>query len=405
MEKNVLKVLQINSVCGYGSTGRIAVDLYHALENQGHECCIAYGRGSAPEGIKTIKIGSKADFYLHVLYARIFDGHGFASKKATNEFIQKAKLYNPDVIHLHNIHGYFINIELLFEYLREADVPIIWTLHDCWNFTGHCAHFDPINCDKWKEQCEKCQLKRVYPQRWFFDNSRKNYLRKRKCFSDIKKMIFVTPSKWLASMVQQSFLKDYNVITIPNGIDLRVFQPLDELQIPNVKKILSEKYKIDFSKKIFLGVASVWTRDKGFEDFINIAHMELEDIQIVLVGINKKQKRILPSNMIGIERTENKQELAALYACSDVFLNPTYADTFPTVNMEAMACGLPVIAYKTGGSTEIADIAVEKGDYTELAYTALEYLKSNIKTDRSTKLLDNDTSMKKYLELINTMSV
>ncbi len=369
-----MKVLQINSVCGYGSTGRIAVDLYHTLEEQGQECCIAYGRGKAPENIRTIKFGNKLDFYFHVLLTRLFDKHGFGSKYVTRKLIQQIKDYNPDVIHLHNIHGYYINIEILFDYLREVNKPVIWTLHDCWSFTGHCAHFDTIGCEKWKKQCEKCQLKKDYPQSILYDASKLNYIQKKRIFTEIKKLTIVTPSKWLAEMVKQSFLKGNEIEIIPNGIDKNVFVPLDNHQIMNTKKMLSDKFGIDFTKKIFLGVASIWTKDKGFFDFIKMSDIIPEDIQIVLVGVNKKQKEWLTPNMIGIERTQNQKELAAVYACSDVFLNPTYADTFPSVNMEALACGTPVVTYDTCGSPESViqgcGKVIEKGNYRELVYEA-----------------------------------
>ena len=189
-----MKVLQINSVCGVGSTGRIATDLYKVLEEQGHECVIAYGRGTAPEGIKTIKIGTDFDNYMHVAKTRIFDKHGFGSTKATKEFIEKVKAYDPDVIHLHNIHGYYINIEILFNYLKEANKKVIWTLHDCWAFTGHCSHFDYIGCDKWKDECEKCPQKKEYPSSILKDNSNWNYEKKKQIFTSVNNMTIVTPS-------------------------------------------------------------------------------------------------------------------------------------------------------------------------------------------------------------------
>lgn len=395
-----MKVLQINSVCGYGSTGRIAVDLYHMLEEQGHDCCIAYGRGTAPDDIQTIKIGNKVDFYFHALITRIFDEHGFASKRATRKFIQQAKEYNPDIIHLHNIHGYYINIEVLFQYLKEANRPVIWTLHDCWSFTGHCAHFAPTDCYKWKEQCEECELKGEYPQSCFLDHSKKNYFRKKRAFLGVENLLFITPSKWLSNMLKQSFLKDYNVTTIPNGIDNQVFYPIDVSQITQKKEQLTKKYGIDFSKKIFLGVASVWTKDKGFTDFIKISEIVPEEVQIVLVGVSKKQKKMLSSNIIGIERTENQKELASLYACADVFLNPTYADTFPTVNMEAITCGTPVVTYMTCGSPESilegCGHVVAKGQYKELALRAKDLADSNRKIAVSNKFDKKDSCSKYY---------
>lgn len=394
-----MKVLQINSVCGYGSTGKIAVDLYHELEERGIDCCIAYGRGRAPKDIKSIKIGNKLDFYYHALMTRLFDKHAFASKRATKKFIKQMRLYDPDIIHLHNIHGYYINIEILFECLKEINKPVIWTLHDCWSFTGHCAHFEPVNCGKWKNLCGQCPLKRDYPQSCFGDSSEMNYVRKRDAITGIKNLTIVTPSKWLASRVKQSFLKNYRVEIIPNGINNQIFHSLNEKQIIEEKLRLTRKYRIDFSKKIFLGVSSVWTKDKGFEDFISMAKKLPENVQIVLVGVDKRQKKSLPSNVIAIERTENQCELASLYACADVFLNPTYADTFPTVNMEAKSCGLPVITYKTGGSVEIADMTVVKGNWNEMMRLAQKF-----NLDKYEKVDDNyfanEKNIQRYINLI-----
>jgi len=341
-----LKILQINSVCGYGSTGRIATDLYKLLEKQGHDCVIAYGRGSAPKGIRTIKIGSKFDNYTHVAQTRLFDTHGFGSIKATKEFIKKAKEYDPDVIHLHNIHGYYINIKLLFNYLKEIQKPVVWTLHDCWSFTGHCSHFDYIGCDKWKEGCFKCPQKRSYPKSFFLDNSKNNYRRKNELFNELKNMTLVTPSKWLANLVKESFLGDYNIKVINNGINLEKFKPL----LSNFRR----KNNLD-DKFIILGVASVWDTRKGFDSFLELSKCIEKNDQIVLVGLNDKQLKDLPKNITGIKRTNNIEELAEIYSTADGFVNPTLQDNFPTTNLESLACGTPVITFNTGGSVESID--------------------------------------------------
>lgn len=342
-----MRVLQINSVCGVGSTGRIATDLYKVLEEQGHECLIAYGRGTAPEGINSYKIGTNLDNYLHVARTRLLDQHGYGSKKATIELVKKIKEYNPDVIHLHNLHGYYLNLEVLFNYLAESNKPVIWTLHDCWAFTGHCAHFDYIGCDKWKDECNNCPQKKEYPSSNFLDNSKLNFNKKKELFTSLQNMKIITPSKWLAKLVQESFLGKYNVEVINNGIDLNVFKP--------TPSDFRQKYYLE-KKKIILGVASVWTERKGLSTFIELSAKLNEDYQIVLVGITEKQKNDLPVNIIGITRTNNIKELAEIYTAADVFVNPTLEDNFPTVNLEALACGTPVITYDTGGSPEIVNI-------------------------------------------------
>ncbi|RDC49982.1 glycosyltransferase, partial [Acinetobacter sp. RIT592] len=346
-----MKVLQINSVCGVGSTGRIATDLYKVLEEQGHSCKIAYGRGNAPEGIDTIKIGTNFDNYLHVFKTRMFDEHGFGSVSATKKFIEEVKKYDPDIIHLHNIHGYYINIEILFEYLNEANKPVIWTLHDCWAFTGHCAYFDFVGCDKWKYGCEKCPQKSGYPTSKAKDNSKLNYEKKKKIFTSINNMTIVTPSNWLANLVKESFLSKYNVEVINNGIDLDVFKPIES----NFRK------KHDLNDKfIILGVASDWSERKGLKYFIELEQNLSEQYKIVIVGVNKKQKAKLSKNIISITRTNNPKELAEIYTAADLFVNPTLEDNYPTTNLESIACGTPVITFETGGSVESIEFKTGK---------------------------------------------
>ncbi|HII4467600.1 glycosyltransferase [Clostridium perfringens] len=338
-----MKVLQINSVCGVGSTGRIATDLYKVLEEQGHECVIAYGRGTAPEGIKTIKIGTDFDNYMHVAKTRLFDKHGFGSTKATKEFIKKVKEYDPDVIHLHNIHGYYINIEILFDYLKNFNKKVIWTLHDCWAFTGHCSHFDYIGCDKWKDKCEKCPQKKEYPSSILKDNSNWNYEKKKQLFTSVNNMTIVTPSKWLSNLVKESFLNKYPIKVINNGIDLGIFKP--------TKSNFREKHNLQ-DKIIILGVASVWTKKKGFYYFIEVAKKLNDSFKVVMVGISEKQKTRLPKNILAISRTNNAKELAEIYSAADIFINPTLEDTYPTTNLEAIACNTKVITFDVGGSKE-----------------------------------------------------
>ncbi|WP_407269712.1 glycosyltransferase [Radiobacillus sp. PE A8.2] len=357
-----MRVLQINTVCGTGSTGRIATDIEAILKEDGHESYIAYGRGLPNNSDTAIKIGTKFDNYTHVAKTRFFDQHGFGSKKATKHFIAKIKKLNPDVIHLHNIHGYYINVEMLFEYLKEANKPVVWTLHDCWPFTGHCAYFDYSGCECWKvEGNHICIQKRSYPASLFISKSKQNYERKRKAFTGVKDLTIVTPSKWLAGLVQQSFLKEYQVKVINNGIDLDVFKPTPS----DFRKNNSLEGKF-----IILGVASIWEKRKGFEYFKLLSERLSEDEVIVLVGLNEKQKRSLPSNIIGITRTNSAKELAEIYTASNVFLNPTLEDNFPTTNLEALACGTPVITFDTGGSSEVVDgscgFVIQKGDLDEL---------------------------------------
>lgn len=358
-----MKLLQINSVCGIGSTGRIATDIHAALQAKGIESHIIYGRGEPRACDSAIKISSQLDFYRHALQTRLFDNHGFCSTKATQRAIEKIDLLQPDIVHLHNIHGYYLNVELLFHYFKQhPNLKVLWTLHDCWSFTGHCAYFDFSGCEKWKSQCFSCPQKHTYPTSNLFDNSKINYQRKKAAFTGVKDLTIITPSLWLADLVQQSFLKEYPVQVVNNGIDLSVFQPRQSEF--RVKHDLVDKFLI-------MGAASVWSPRKGFDDFIFLANMLPDNYRLVMVGVPRDTIKTLPNNIIGIHRTDNPIELAEIYSAVDVFFNPTYEDNYPTVNLEAIACGTPVITYNTGGSPESVSaghgFVVTKGDVAAVA--------------------------------------
>jgi len=338
----------INSVCGVKSTGRICTDLAKELEKNGHEVKIAYGREKVPLEYKkyAIRIGNDLDVKIHGLQSRLFDMAGFGSKKVTQKFIEWIKKYNPDVIHLHNLHGYYINIGILFQYLKkEFRGKIIWTLHDCWAFTGHCAYFDYVRCEEWKKECKRCVQKKEYPKCVGISNSNNNFFKKKQLFTGIDNLIIVTPSQWLADLVKNSFLKEYKVKVIHNGIDTRIFKKIET----NIKS----RYNLK-DKKIILGVAAIWDRRKGLDYFIELSNKLDNSYQIVVIGINKEQKQQLPQNIIGILKTSSVKELIEWYSVADIFVNPTLEDNYPTTNLEAIACGTPVITFNTGGSLESA---------------------------------------------------
>lgn len=358
-----MKVLLINAVCGTGSTGKICAEIAQKYESEGHEVKIAYGRHSyVPEKYQkyAVRIGTDIDVKFHALYTRITDKHGLASKQATKKFLTWAEAYSPDILWLHNIHGYYINYELLFAWIKKhPEIEVKWTLHDCWSFTGHCPHFTAVECNKWKVQCSDCPETKMYPASNIMDNSLDNYKRKKRAFCGVRNMTIITPSKWLANLVKESYLKEYPVEVVYNTIDTNMFKPTESS--------FRKEHGIE-NKKIILGVANVWNARKGFGDFIKLATLISNDYVIVLVGLDEKQLKNLPNNVIGIMRTDGQKELAGIYTAADVFVNLTYEDTYPTVNLEAKACGTPVITYRTGGSVESVDEnnIIEVGDISSL---------------------------------------
>lgn len=364
-----MRVLEINSVCGSGSTGRICTDIAGLLEQRGDPCAVAYGRGHVPEAAQKYAhpIGTAWDCRLHGLETRLFDAHGFGSRRATREFLRWAEDWKPDVAHLHNLHGYYLQVEELFAFLKANGLPVVWTLHDCWAFTGHCAYFSGAGCGRWREGCRSCPLTREYPACYGFSNVSRNYARKKAAFTGVKELTLVTPSRWLADLTRQSFLREYPVRVIPNGIDLTQFRPM--------QSGIREKLGIPAEKRLVLGVANVWNERKGLSDFLKLAELLGGGAQILLVGLSEKQKQALPANVLGVTRTESVRELAELYTAADIFLNPTYEDNFPTTNLEALACGTPVVTYRTGGSpesvTDSCGAVIPQGDLDAAAELAL----------------------------------
>lgn len=357
-----MKVLQINTVCGTGSVGRIAVDIVHTVEEAGGEGAVAFGRKAIPEGVTSYKFGNDWSMGMHVLHTFLKGEHGFASDRQTKKLLAYIEEYQPDIIHLHNIHGFYLNVELLFAYLKQAGIPVVWTLHDCWSFTGHCAHFDYIGCMKWKTQCEHCpQYRSVYPYALFKDNSRKNYIRKKNAFTGVPKLMIVTPSQWLAGFVKESYLGEYPVRVINNGIALERFSPVD--------KGLRRKLGME-DKFILLGVASMWEERKGYAYFAELADRLDDSYQIILIGLSKEKMKKLHPKIHGVMRTNSIEELAEYYSMADAYVNTSLEETFPTTNLEALACGTPVITFATGGSVESVDEStgkvVPKGDVEAL---------------------------------------
>ncbi len=355
-----MKIVSINAVT-WGSTGKIMLQISEVAREHGYEAYVCYpkGRHNQKEIEHSIVIGNRFSEDFHLIMDRLTGLNGCFSISATIRLLRCLKKIKPDILHLHNLHNCYINLGLLFQYIKKENIRVIWTLHDCWAFTGHCPYFDMAECYKWKEQCFSCPQYRSYPQS-YVDTSKVLYRWKKTWFTGVKDMTIVTPSQWLADLVKQSFLKEYPVKVIHNGIDLEVFKPTDS----NFRK----KYQCE-EKKVLLGVAFNWGKRKGLDVFIRLAE-ELEEFQFVLVGTDDVVDQQLPANVISIHRTRNQKELAEIYTAADLFVNPTREDNFPTVNMEALACGTPVITFNTGGSPESLDetcgAVVEKDDYDAL---------------------------------------
>ena len=287
---------------------------------------------------------SAAETKLQALKSRIWGNYGFQAKRATKRLIAELERIAPDIVHLHNLHGHNVHLDILFSYIKRKNIRVFWTFHDCWAFTGYCPHYDMIGCAQWQSGCRNCPQRTHYS--WFFDRSAMLYEKKKQLFSGIN-LTIITPSQWLADQVKQSFLKDYPVEVIHNGIDLSVFSPKES----NFR----EKYGVG-DRFLVLGVAFGWGKRKGLDVFIRLAQrLDPDKFQIVLVGTDETVDRQLPSNMISIHRTQNQMELAEIYSAADLFVNPTREDTFPTVNMESLACGTPVLTFRTGGSPECID--------------------------------------------------
>ena len=343
-----MKLVSINTVCN-GSTGKIMGSISREASNNGFEVLCIFGRRKGYADIPCKKIGGPISFLYHIFITTVFDAHGHGSYFKTKDLVRELKRINPDIIHLHNIHGYYINYKVLFDYLRnEYQGKIFWTLHDCLPMTGHCAYFDYVHCDRWKNGCHNCPNKKQYPISLVFDRSKKNYEEKKKLFAD-PKITIITPSIWLQDIVSKSFLKVCNVKTINNGIDLEIFKPKKD-------ETIYDKYSIPRDKKVILGVASIWEKRKGFDDFLSLADKISNEYVIVLVGLNDRQIKSVENykNIIPIKRTENQNDLAVLYSLSYCLLNPTYEDNYPTVNVEALACHTRVVCYDTGGCVEQA---------------------------------------------------
>lgn len=403
-----MHLLQINATANWGSTGKIAEQINQVAQAHGWKTYIAYGRYARACQSEVLRVGGQMDIIRHGIQSLLFDRQGLASQSATKQFIEEIDKIRPDVIHLHNIHGYYINYQILFSYLKRAHIPVVWTLHDCWPFTGHCSHFVTVGCERWKTECHDCPIKSSeYPKSWLFDRSRENYRLKKETFNGVDNLVIVPVSEWISGLVKESFLGGYPIKCIHNGIDLRQFVQMGGRE-ENCKK-----WGIDSKKKIILGVASVWESRKGLNDFNTLCTLLGDDFQIVLVGITEKQRNKLPPQIKGILRTNNVSELAELYSAADVYVNPTYADTFPTTNLESLACGTPIVTYRTGGSPEAIDektgVVVDQGDISGLVAaikSVCEWVGENVSVEcrrKAEKEFNKEVQFAKYFDIYETI--
>lgn len=392
-----MKVLMINSFFSVGGPPRVVKGIYDSLIENGDECLLAAARERQLPEMNTLKIGTSLTVYLAALFSRLFDCEGFCAKNATKRLIKKIKEYDPDIIHLHNLHGYYINVEILFKYLKESKKPVVWTMHDCWPATGHCPHFTMVKCDKWKTGCYSCPLKKDYPASFLIDRSKKNWEEKKKIFNGVPNLTIVCVSKWLEGVIKQSYLSGYDTAVIYNGIDLTPFKP--------VESDFREKYNIK-DKKVLVGVAMHWVRRKGLDDYIKLAKCLDDDTVIVLVGLTDEQAKSMPNNIIGIAATNSDNELAKIYTAADICLNLSYEETFGLTSVEALACGTPIITYDQTAVPEISNMfgmpIVKAGDINALAAIIRQHPKKQdsaqpIKVDLS--CFEHKNQYREYLNL------
>lgn len=342
------KLIQINTVCNT-STGKIMADIQRQANAEGYDTISFVGRRKVRKDLRCEKFGNALSFWIHVGITTVFDRQGYGSWIETKKLVKRLREEQPDIIHLHNLHGYYLNLPVLFDYLiNEFQGNIYWTFHDCWPFTGHCAYFTAACCQRWQKECHDCPNKKEYPVSWGIDASRKNFVSKKEMFTALKRVTVITPSEWMASWVKKSFFKDYDVQVINNGIDLTQFKY-------KIDRNIYGKYRIPDEKKILLGVASVWSKRKGLEEFINLSEILPNEYQILLVGLNRNQIKKLPMNIVGVGRVDSIEELASFYSIAHIFVNPSTEESFSLVTVEAMACGTPVIVLNTSAVKELVN--------------------------------------------------
>ncbi len=406
------KLLQINpTIRENTSTGKIMREIGEMAISAGWESYIAYSRardGVRPHSSKLVPVGNLPDLFFHWLATRLFDAHGLVSRRATRKLIKRIKEIDPDVIHIHNIHGYFLNYPMLCDYLASSGKAVIWTVHDCWLYTGHCYHYSSAGCSRWQTGCHNCPCKTRFPASYGLDRSRRNYRLKKSLFTSIPNFTLVVVSEWMKKELSKSFLSGVPCLCIHNGIDTGVFAPDVKMKIPDGLHITAPIY--------YLAVASIWLPEKGIPDLVSLAGMLAPDEKLVVVGrMTDNQKRSLPEGVVTIERTSDVETLVRLYSGATALVNPTWQDNYPTVNLESVSCGTPVVTYRTGGSVESVvpqtGFIVDQGDVKGL-YCCLQKIR---KQDREAwrrscreyalQHFDKSSALNEYIKLYYARSL
>ena len=400
-----MRIVQINSVVNTGSTGKIAEAIGKEILRAGGSSCIAYGRsiGSGDSQSELYRIGNQFSNFRDLVSSRFLDNQGFNSTFATKKLLRFLEQKEIDLLHLHNLHGYYLHMGVLLSWAANRSVPIVLTLHDCWTFTGHCAYYDLISCEKWRTGCHSCPQTKAYPKSFGIDNSKPNFERKQMLFHNLKSFTTVAVSNWLNNQIQESTLKPTKKFVVHNGVNLDIFMPYND----DNHNALRRKYGMG-KEPILLGVANVWDTRKGLNDLISVSKSLNTAHILVLIGLTQSQIDDLPDGIYGLTRTENQIDLSLFYSAADVYVNPTYEDNFPTTNIEALACGTPVITYNTGGSPEA--ICERSGKVVPVGN--IEALKKAVKKTlgrkeeftghcvaRAKELFDEKKVYKKYIEI------
>lgn len=393
-----MKVLQLTTSSNWGAIGKIAEQISIEARKIGWDTYTAYSRFDVPCDSKLIKIGNKLYLIIDWIFVRLFDRAGLGMRLPTKKLIKEIKKINPDVIHIHNIHGYVINYPMLFSFLRDSKIPVVWTQHDFWAITGHCTHFVNIGCEKWKTGCNNCKLNKAYPKS-LFDFSQRNYRLKRYYFNLLSNICFVGVSDWVSENLRQSFIKQHDIITIANGVDTSIFNPSYSTHIDEIPDNVF----------VIMGVASQWKKGKGLEYYIELSKIISKDEVIVLVGIKEDEKRMLPNNIIGLSQTNSQRELAALYCRADVVLSLSRAETFGMTIIESYACGTPVVVFNNTAQPLLIEDGVgfvaRNGDVKDV-YEKIKHIRNaeGVNFKQNCRVLavskyDKQICSKKYIDL------